>query len=415
MRVAAVGMTMAVVSVVLSSSAVGAASKGGLASGEEWPMFMGGFTHAGQSQAVGPSSPDFSWALNPNRTGHPAGFYDYGNSPVVGSHGTIYLVQTPGDPPFARTRVEAISPSTHKTLWTWLVSGYGLAGGAISDTPAVAPDGVVYVATNVGKGPLYAIKNGKTLWTRNGFYYEEVPTIGPDETLYVDNDKKGLEALNPQNGAVYWKLAGASGVPALSPDGTTLYVPAGGDLDALSAGPTGGQLAWTYHIQAPVGGNIESAPAVGPDGTIYVATGATSGNTPGDIEAVNPDGTLKWAYVSNGTFETTPAVTSAGQVVAGNDVGTVAAVQQSDGTLAWSYSAPGTYGTNGFDNSSAASDANGNIYIQNQFSVFALSPEGSLLWTVNQSSQGASPAMDDSGTLYINGGDQSLIAYESNG
>lgn len=77
---------------------------------------------------------------------------------------------------------------------------------------------------------------------------------------------------------------------------------------ALSAGPTGGHLSWTYHIQGLKKGNIENTPAVGPDGTIYVATGGTYGNTPSDIEAVNPNGTLKWTYVSNGTFETTPAV-----------------------------------------------------------------------------------------------------------
>ena len=107
-------------------------------------------------------------------------------------------------------------------------------------------------------------------------------------------------------------------------------------------------------------------------------------------------------------------MTAAGQVVAGNDVGTVVAVQQSDGALAWSYSAPGSYGQNGFYNSSAASDANGNIYLQNQISVFAFSPEGSLLWTVNDRWFTSSPALDDSGTLYVDGGDQSLVAYEAN-
>ena len=86
-----------------------------------------------------------------------------------------------------------------------------------------------------------------------------------------------MYALNPENGHAYWKFGGSTGTfsgegtPALSPDGTTVYLTtAGGDLYALSAGPTGGQLAWTYHIQGPQGGGIANAPAVGPDGTIYV-------------------------------------------------------------------------------------------------------------------------------------------------
>ncbi len=137
-----------------------------------------------------------------------------------------------------------------------------------------------------------------------------------------------LYAVNPLSGHVYWSFKGAlgdrevRGGPALSPDGKILYLGSGGgDLYALSAGPTGGQLDWTYHIQGPAQGDIQNDPAVGPDGTIYVATGGGSGSTHSDIEAVNPNGTRKWVYVSNGNFETTPAVTAAGQVVAGNDVG----------------------------------------------------------------------------------------------
>ena len=160
------------------------------------------------------------------------------------------------------------------------------------------------------------------------------------------------------------------------------------------------------------GADTVPAPAVGPDGTIYATTGEPDGLSPSDIDAVNPNGTLKWAFVADGGFETTPAVTAAGQVVAGNDSGTVVAVQQSDGTFAWSYTAPGTPGDNGFGNSSAASDANGNVYIEDQYAVFALNPEGSLRWTVNgeENPFGSSPAIDDSGTLYVTGGNEALTA-----
>lgn len=417
MRVVAVGMAMAVLAVVLASPAVGATSNSGSAGGDEWPMFMGGFTHAGASQAVGPSSPAMKWALH-----FGTGYSDEGMSPVVGSDGTIYLLQQHRHAHSVVLR--AISPTTHKTLWSW--SG---AGKTFFSIPAVAPNGTVYVEidtlTTFG---LYAVKNATTLWkvpssTFNGFLWAE-PTVGPDGTVYVESED-ALYTLNPKNGHVYWSYAsstrsGLTDTPTISPDGTTLYLTSqGGDLDALSAGPTGGQLEWTYQIQAEPGADIFNAPAVGPDGTIYLTTGGPYGNSPSYIEAVNPDGTLKWAYVSNGTFETIPAVTAAGQVVAGNDVGTVVAVQQSTGTLAWSYSAPGT--ENGFDNSSAASDANGNIYLQSENEVFALSPEGSVLWTVtDQTEWGSSPALDDSGTLYVTGtldygSGPSLIAYESSG
>jgi outer membrane protein assembly factor BamB len=410
-RFAAIGTVVAALVIVgVTSAAVGATSHG-LAGGREWPMLHGGFTHAGASRAAGPSSGAHSWTFTP---GGP--YLDDGISPAVGPNGTVYLLQG-----YERnSRLIAISPTTHKILWSWYS---GAEEGAYRSTPAVAPNGDVYVVTDGFGSSLIAIKGGgATLWTLNGLGLQGSPTIGPDGTIYVQSASSELYAVDPQDGHVYWKFAastgsvGVRGSPAISQDGKRLYLPSGGgDLYALSTGPAGGRLFWTYHIQGPKDGHIENAPAVGPDGTIYVATGGHSGSTPSDIEAVSPDGTLRWAYVSNGTFETTPAVTAAGQVVAGNDDGTVVAVRQTDGTLAWSYAAPGKVGENGFYNSSAASDAKGKIYIQNQNRFFAISPKGSVLWSAapKQNYVGSSPAIDDSGVLYV-AADQELIAYEPN-
>jgi outer membrane protein assembly factor BamB len=417
-RATVVGLVMAVSGLGLAWPPVGATSpNGATGAGDEWPMYGGGFTHAGTSQAVGPSSPATHWSLSPKPIG-----WDEGTSPVVGSDGTIYLLQESGTYSF---RLSAISPSTHKVLW----SGSG-AGDPNAGTPAVAPDGVVYVPID-GRGAVHGLyafkKGGAKLWERtisqnHGFDPFGDPTIGPDGTVYVEDSRSVVYALNPKNGQLYWKFVGAPGgigeyaTPALSPDGTTMYLSSGsGDLYALAAGRAGGQLAWTYHIQGPKGGSIDGAPAVGPNGTIYVATSGGDGNTPADIEAVNPDGTSKWVYVSNGSFETTPTVTVTGQVVAGNDVGTVDAIRRSNGTLAWSYAAPGNFGENGFV-APAVSDADGTIYVQNQLGLFALDSEGSLQWSVTRDANVfAAPAMDDSGTLFATKESHSLIAYETGG
>ncbi len=87
-RAATVGLAMAALAVGLASPALGAPSNGGSAGGNEWPMFMGGFTHAGASQAVGPSSKAVRWTLK-----FTSSYVDRGMSPVVGSDGTIYQVQ----------------------------------------------------------------------------------------------------------------------------------------------------------------------------------------------------------------------------------------------------------------------------------------------------------------------------------
>jgi outer membrane protein assembly factor BamB len=415
---AVVGLVLAAVGFGLTSPVAGASSPNiATAGGGEWPMYGGGFTHAGASQAVGPSSPSTSWKVTPQPLS-----YDEGTSPIVGSDGTIYLLQESGKYAF---RLSAISPSTHKVLW----SGSG-AGDPYANMPAVAPDGVVYVAID-GRGAglgLYAIKKGGAiLWERkisqsHGFDPFGDPTIGADGTVYVEDERSVVYALNPNNGQLYWKFAGQPGgigevaTPALTPDGTTVYLSSGsGRLYALSAGPTGGQLAWTYHIQGPQGGYLASSPSVGLDGMIYVTTSGSDGTTPADIEAVNPDGTSKWVYASNASFETTPTVTAAGQVVAGNDLGTVDSVRASDGTLAWSYTTPGTGGVNLFAGP-AASDANGTVYVQNQLGLFALNSKGSLRWTVSRGQNVfAAPALDDAGTLYVTKQSHALIAYGSNG
>jgi outer membrane protein assembly factor BamB len=409
-RIPSAALGVAVAWFVVGGTLAQAGASGGLGGEHEWPMFHGGYTHTGASKADGPTSATVSWTFT--SCGSCQG---KDSSPVVGSDGTVYLLQTRTHP--LQLIVKAISATTHLALWSWR----GPNGSKnLFNTPAVAPDGDVYVAEDHSEADqpdddLFAIRNGgTTLWTLSGLNLAFSPTIGPDGTIYVVSDSSVLYAVNPENGHIYWKFAGSTSysaenpeTPAISRDGKTVYLSnSAGLLYALSAGPTGGKLAWTYQIQRPTGG-WANIPAVGPDGTIYVSTGG-DGLPPGDIDAVNPDGSLKWVYQSpNGSFLDTPTVTAAGQVVAVSDTGgtgTVVAVEQTDGALAWSYALPNS------TDSSAASDAAGNIYIADDGPLFALRPTGSVLWNTGEGGE-ASPGMDDSGTLYVAPGGNTLIAY----
>ncbi len=115
--------------------------------------------------------------------------------------------------------------------------------GRVQSSPAIAPDGTIYVGSNDGN--LYAVNpDGTKKWqfsTTN--WVESSPTIGPDGTIYFGSMDGHLYAVNP-DGTAKWQFTAV--------------------------------------------GNIYSSPTVGPDGTVYV------GSLGAVLYAINPDGTKKW-------------------------------------------------------------------------------------------------------------------------
>ncbi|MDB4805128.1 immunoglobulin domain-containing protein, partial [bacterium] len=69
------------------------------------------------------------------------------------------------------------------------------------------------------------------------------------------------------------------------------------------------RFKWRFLI--PYLGMVYSSPAIGSDGTIYV--GSNSGN----LYAINPDGTQKWAFETGGGVSSSPAIGSDGTIYVG--------------------------------------------------------------------------------------------------
>src|ERR1035437_4338517 len=65
---------------------------------------------------------------------------------------------------------------------------------------------------------------------------------------------------------------------------------------------------WTVDI----GGSSDSAPAVGPDGTIYLGTWT------GKLWAINPDGSRKWVFLAGNEIKSAPAVAMDGTIYFGS-------------------------------------------------------------------------------------------------
>lgn len=189
-------------------------------------------------------------------------------------------------------------------------------------------------------------------------------------------------------------------------------------------GPQTNQTPWNYTLNSSE--SIEIAPAIGPDGTIYLpVTIKITTHHYCDLKAINSDGTLKWNYTinyganSNSGFSGTPAITKDGTIyIPGfTDSGGFLLALNSDGTLKWNYITRCWSGSN-----SPAIGNDGTIYTsgfyQGEISggsrqygiLYAINPNGTSKWnyTITEPAYGmswshGSPAIGPDGTIYFTG------------
>ena len=75
---------------------------------------------------------------------------------------------------------------------------------------------------------------------------------------------------------------------------------------------------------------IDSSPAIGADGTIYV------GSDDNNLYAINPNGTQKWAFPTGMTIVSSPAIGADGTIYVGSYDNNLYAINQ-DGTQKWTF------------------------------------------------------------------------------
>jgi len=321
-------------------------------------------------------------------------------------------------------------PSPGTVLWT-----YDL-GQQIVCSPAVAPDGTVYIGSTAG---LYAITNAganaSNKWTFSAAPPADFscsPSIGSDGTIYfVGGFSNALFAVNP-DGTQKWLFfaGGGGGTPAIGLD-NTVYFQAYTGLYAITPA---GDMKW-HQI---VGGSGHfTSPVLGPSGTIYLLSQQS-----GKLYALEPSGIQKWVRDLPGSPAGLPAIGSGGIIYASE--GTLYAFAP-DGTNLWTLdselgldgppvtdkggiiyvSANGShrlYAINpsgavawqslesasaGLPSTAAAIDAAGNIHYCVSNSIVALNPQGQILWSVFGGYNGGyftlcvtSPTIAPDGTLF---------------
>jgi outer membrane protein assembly factor BamB len=134
------------------------------------------------------------------------------------------------------------------------------AGSDIATSPAIAPDGTIYIGTGNG---LFAITNaGSNKWIFP-MWVGSSAAIASDGTVYVNSRDGKLCAVNP-DGTQKWSYStgGGIGSPAIGSD-NTIYISADFGLQAIS--PFG-----TNKWKSAIGDSGVSSPVIGPYGTIYI-------------------------------------------------------------------------------------------------------------------------------------------------
>jgi outer membrane protein assembly factor BamB len=221
-------------------------------------------------------------------------------------------------------------------------------------------------------------------------------------------------ALDASSGDEIWRLDlernEVRSTPAIAPDNSIYFTvetrdPVYGNTtgDELWHLSSEGELLWKYDIN-PTKLTMEighSTPAIGTDGTIYVA---------GDkLYAIYPNGTFRWSAIGS-----PPILTEAlrNAPVIGQD-GTIyfvyhniplTALNPDNGSVIWSC----PLGVNDHCFASPAIGADGTIYVATQPGlVYAVSGTGQIIWTFNLASVGftgtlrSSPAVDSDGSVYF--------------
>ncbi len=162
---------------------------------------------------------------------------------------------------------------------------------------------------------------------------------------------------------------------------------------------TGSDTA-TQKWRFQTGGDVDSSPAIGWGGTIYV------GSFDHYLYAINLDGTQKWRFQTAGCVVSSPAIGADGTIYVGSDDHYLYAINL-NGTQKWKFPTGDRVVW-----SSPAIGADGTIYVGScDHYLYAINPNGTQKWRFHTGDYvDTSPAIGADGTIYVGSWDNYLYA-----
>jgi outer membrane protein assembly factor BamB len=257
----------------------------------------------------------------------------------------------------------AAEPLGATNLWSFWFRSDIFADDAWS-TPAVAPDGTIYVGAFSGR--LNAIRpDGKEKWHfEAGNQIKSSPAIADDGTIYFGARDRQFYALTPE-GQLKWKFPTGAWVDSsagIATDGTVYF--GSWDKNFYALKPDG-SLKWKFSV----GGVVDSSPAIAADGTIYF------GSHNKKFYALSPSGQPVWTFLTGAEITSSPAIGEDGSIYFTSTDGNLYRLK-ADGTEIWHSRVGG-----GGAGSPVLAD-NGNVAIGASNQSMILSPQGKILRTM---------------------------------
>lgn len=205
------------------------------------------------------------------------------------------------------------------------------AGGQVGSSPAMSANGRwLYLGTYDRTVLGLRATDGEVLWSfeTNGDVLSS-PAVGPDGIVYIGSHDGFVYALGPEGTEEWrWETSGEVwGGPRVTSTGRIVV----GSNDEYVYSLTGfGSKVWEHHVR----GGVWGRPAEGADGTLYV------GSTSRRLYALAPDGTERWQVATGGIASSSPVVDAAGTIYIGSTDGRLYAISP-DGEVRWTFATEG--------------------------------------------------------------------------